>query len=304
MRFTIPRIRTEPCQFQKLLLLPFLLALPATAWCSGPLQRVDTFATIPNPDISLTNLTGTVIVRGWTEPRVHAVCQMASPRIEIDTTSIPDTGQVEKLELATHLLDPNLQGSNAKVDYTLDVPVGSSIEIRNPQGVVRIERLNGDTWVASVGGDIFVSDASGHVIARSVGGRIDIVRSSGYIEVSSVTGGLRFDSPTSSRIHARTTSGQIIYEGNLVPAAEYVMETYSGDIDFMCPRSSSFELDARSVHGKVIHQLKVNRKPHHHSVSYYGNALYGTHNEGAATLELTSYRGNIYLRSEPADGRR
>jgi DUF4097 and DUF4098 domain-containing protein YvlB len=132
-----------------------------------------------------------------------------------------------------------------------------------------------------------------------VGGEIQVLRSSGYVEVSSVTGDLKLISPMSSRIHADTTSGQIFYDGNLFPAAEYVMETYSGDINVLCPRSSSFELAARSVHGKVIHELKVKRRFHHDSVSGYGNALYGTHNEGAATLELTSFRGNIYVRPEP-----
>jgi DUF4097 and DUF4098 domain-containing protein YvlB len=233
------------------------------------------------------------------ESRVHAVFTLASPRIEIDTTSTPESGQIQRIELDTHLLDPRLQGAQARVDYAIDVPVGSSVEIRNPQGVVRIERVNGDIWVNSVGGDILVSDSSGEVVARSVGGEIQILRSSGYVEASSVTGDLRFISPTSSRIDASTSAGRIFYEGNLIPAAEYIMETYSGDINVMCPRSSSFVLAARSVHGKVIHELKVDRRLHHQSVSAYGNALYGMHNQGAARLELTSFHGNIYLRPEP-----
>ncbi len=288
-----------PNRMRRIAIVPLLFVVPAAAWASGSLRRTDTFVTIANPDINLNNLVGVVVVRGWTEARVRAAYTMASPHIEIDATPIPDSGQVQRIELATHLLDPALQGARARVDYTIDAPFGSSLEIRNPQGVVRIEKLNGDAWVASVGGNIFVSDSSGRVVARSIGGQIQIIRASGYVEVSSVTGDLRFVSPTTSRIRARTSSGNIVYQGNLVPAADYVMETYSGDIDFMCPPASSFELKARSVEGKVFHELKLNRKNHHHSVFYYGNALYGTHNDGAATLELTSFRGNIYLRPQP-----
>jgi DUF4097 and DUF4098 domain-containing protein YvlB len=293
------RIRKAFCGLEKVVLVPLLLLLPATALSSGPLQRVDTFSTISNPDINLTNLNGTVIVKGWSESRVHAVFALGSPHIEIDTATTPETGQLQRIELDTHLLDPTLRGARARVDYTMDVPVGSSVEVRNPQGVVRIEKVNGDVWVNSVGGAILVSDASGEVVARSVAGQVEVVRSSGYVEASSVTGDLRFVSPTSSRIHASTTAGRIFYEGNLIPAAEYILETYSGDINVMCPRSSSFVLAARSVHGKVFHQLKVDRRLHHESVSAYGNALYGSHNEGAARLELTSFHGNIYLRPEP-----
>ena len=275
-----------------------ILLVPASAWCEGPLQRSNTFNTIPAPRITVTNLTGTVEVRGWEKSVVHAVYMIASPRIEIDTEEVPSQGDAEKIHLATHLLDRSLQGSNAKVDYTLDVPVGSSMEIRNPQGLVRIDKLNGDVWVESVGGNIIISDASGEIVARSVGGQIQIVRPAGYVEASSVNGNLEFLSPSSSRIHARTTSGRIVYEGNPIAAGEYVMSSYNGDIDVFCPPSASFELNARSVHGKLIDDMKLTHKRYHRSVSFYGNALLGMHNQGAATLELTSYSGTIRIRPQ------
>lgn len=275
-----------------------LVTLAAGAWAAGPPQHSQTFSTIASPDINLINLRGNVIVRGWSRSFVHADYVMASPKIEIDAVSMPSRGQADKIQLMTHLLDASLHGPNAEVDYTLSVPQDSSVEIRNPEGVVRIEGLGGDLWVESVGGAIFVGDASGHVSARSIGGDIEVSSSSGNIELSSVMGNLRLLSPTSSSIHARTSSGGIVYEGSVLPTAEYILETYSGNINVACPPSASFNLDARSVHGKVVHLVKVRRKPHHPSYSYYGNALYGTHNHGGAVLQLTSYRGNIYIRPQ------
>ncbi|MGH9449232.1 MAG: DUF4097 family beta strand repeat-containing protein [Terriglobia bacterium] len=282
-----------------LCLILLVAVAPAAALASGPFQRTATFYTTRAPRISVTNLTGTVIIRGWDRPQVDAIYGIASPHIEIDTEQVPSQGEAEKIQLATHLLDRSLQGANAKVDYTLDVPMGSSLEIRNPQGSVRIDSLSGDTWVQSVGGNIYISDASGQIIAHSLGGQIEIDRASGYIEASSVTGNLKFVSPTSSQIHASTTSGQISYQGKLVPAGDYVMSTYNGDIDFVCPPSSSFELNARSVHGKLDNQLKLVRRNHHPSVSSYGTALFGMHNQGTATLELTSFRGTIRITPQP-----
>src|SRR5579875_263330 len=142
-----------------------ILFSPAVVWAGGPPQQSDTFYTSRTPHISVTNMTGTVVIQGWEKPQVHAVYMIASPRIEVDKDKVPPRGQVEKVELATHLLDSQLQGQNARVNYTLDVPVGSSLEIRNPQGIVRIERIEGDTWVETVGGEIDIVDTSGDIVA-------------------------------------------------------------------------------------------------------------------------------------------
>lgn len=278
---------------KKVLLVIVALMLPAGAFSAGPVRQSSVFFTIPGPRISVTNLYGAVLVRGWGKPEIHAVYVIASPHIEIDAEQVPPKGDAEKVSLATHLLDRTLQGQNVKVDYTLDVPLGSSLEVRNPQGSVRIEDIHGDAWVESVGGSIIIADTTGAIMARSAGGEIQVIHPSGYVEATSVTGNLVLMSPTSSRIRASTTSGRITYDGSPTSAAEYVMSSYSGDIDIMCPPAASFELNARSVHGKLVDLLKLHRRHHHDSVSYYGNALFGMHNEGAATLEVTSFTGTI-----------
>lgn len=281
---------------ERILLILMAMLVPVSAWCAGPVRQEAVFYTVSLPRISVTNLDGTVVVRSWDKPQIHAVYMIASPHIEIDTEQMPAKGDAEKVSLATHLLDRSLQGPQANVDYTLDVPLGSSLEIRNPQGIVRVEGIHGDAWVESVGGGIVISDTTGEVIARSVGGEIRIVRPAGYVESSSVTGNLELMSPLSSRIRATTTSGQILYEGNPAASGEYVMSSYSGDIDILCPSEASFELNARSVHGKLINQFpKFSRRHHHPSVSSYGNALFGTQNEGAATIEVTSFYGTIRI---------
>jgi DUF4097 and DUF4098 domain-containing protein YvlB len=291
-------MKTNLRNSRTLILLSLMVIAPAGAWSTGPLQQKSLFYTTRTPRVTLTNLTGAVVIKGWDRPQVYAVYVIASPRIEIDTEHVPSQGEAEKIQLATHILDRNLQGAQAEVDYTLNVPMGTSLEIRNPQGTVRIDGLSGDTWVQSVGGNIFISGATGQVIAHSLGGQIEIDRASGYVEASSVTGDLKFVSPASTQIHASTTSGRISYEGDLVPSADYVMQTYNGAINILCPRSSSFELNARCVHCKVINQLKLNRGNHHTSVSSYGNSLFGMHNQGTSTLELTSFKGTIRISPE------
>lgn len=256
------------------------------------------FQSSSSPHITLSNQSGQVIVKGWDKPQVRATCSTGSPQVKVDAEPIPATGAAEKIHFETHILDPILTGQNEDADYTLDVPTESSLEIRNRQGHVQIESLSGDAWVESVGGSITVVDPSGHLAVRTVGGNIEILRASGRVEASSITGNLHIVAPTSAKLRGNTTSGRIIYEGEFVPGGEYVLSEYSGDMDILCSPAASFELNAKSVRGKVFTDHELTLVPGHRSPypPSGANSLFGTHNTGAATVELTSFSGNIHIR--------
>lgn len=276
----------------------FLFLIPVGVWAAGPERVEKTFDTTPNPRITLSNVTGRVVVKGWEKSQVHALCTTSSPRVEVDSEQVPPKGQAEKIHLSTHVLDPQVRGKDQTSDYTLEVPVESSLEIRNGEGSVRIEKLQGDIRVESVDSPVSVADVAGHLAVHSVGGDIEIIRPSGRVEASSVTGNLHLAGPSSSELDGNTTSGKIIYEGDFVSGSDYHLRTYSGDLDIRCPASVSLELDARSIHGHLDNRIKLTPARRHRGLSPPGNTLLGTTNSGKATLELRSFSGNIRIYPE------
>lgn len=257
-----------------------------------------TIESTPAPRISLTNLMGKVMVRGWDKPQVHVEYTLFSPRVEVDTELLPPTGAADKVRFTTHVLDPLVSGSEQAADYTLDVPMGASLDIRNSQGSVQLEKFQGDAGIEAVGGRITVSDFSGHLTVRSVGGDIEILRPSGRVEVYSITGNLHFVSAATAMLRASTTSGHILYEGDFMPGGDYMLSAYSGDMDIVSPPSASFELRAKTVRGKLENSLHLIPKRRPPSPLYSGNSLLGTHNAGRATVELTSFSGTIRVRPQ------
>lgn len=257
-----------------------------------------TFEADPNLLITLTNLSGQVVVRGWEKPQVHAVYEVMSPHVEVDTEVLPaGRAAADKIHFATHVLDPLVTGKDQTADYSLDVPVGASLEIRNPQGNVLIGKLQGgDVTVESVSGAIVVSDFGGHLFLRSVGGNIDIIRPSGRVEAYSITGSLHFAFPTTSKLRGSTTSGRILFEGDFTDGGEYSLSAYSGDIDVFCPPSASFELNAKTVRGKLDNEMPMKIRHRQATPLSSSNSLLGTHNTGRATLNLTSFSGKIRVR--------
>jgi DUF4097 and DUF4098 domain-containing protein YvlB len=275
----------------------YLLVLSGTLVAAEGNRSEKTFAATPSPRVTITNMTGQILVRGWDKPQVHVVCTVMSPHVEVDSEVIPPNELADKIHFSTHLLDPLVPGKDQTADYSLDVPMGSNLEIRNPQGSVRIEKLQSDdTSVESVGGAILISDFTGHLFVRSVGGNIDVIRASGRVEAYSITGGLHFVSPATSKLRATTTSGRILFEGDFPDGGDYSLSAYSGDMDIVCPPSASFELSAKTVRGKLENEMPMTIRHQPATPVSSANSLFGTHLAGKATVNLKSFSGTIRIR--------
>ncbi len=278
-------------------LVVYLLLLSGALLAADGTRSERTFEATPNPRITVTNMTGQILVRGWDKAQVHVVYSVVSPHVEVDTEVIPPNQPADKIHLITHLLDPLVSGKDQTADYSLDVPMGTNLEIWNPQGSVRIEKLQGDdASVESVGGAILVSDFTGHLFLRSVGGNIELIRPSGRVEAYSITGDLHFVSPTTSKLRATTTSGRIFFEGDFPDGGDYSLSAYSGDMDILCPPSASFELNAKTVRGKLVNEMPMTIRHRSATPVSSANSLFGTHLTGKATVNLKSFSGTIRIR--------
>jgi DUF4097 and DUF4098 domain-containing protein YvlB len=275
------------------ILLPAGLMLAA-----GPGSIEKTFDTTREPRISLNNLKGHVLVRGWDKAEVHLVYTVSSPRVEVDSEVLPNTGAADMIRLETHLLDPSIPLDVQSTDYTMDVPLGASLEIRNPQGKILVQGMQADATVQSVGASISVSDYTGHLLVHSVAGDIEVIRPTGSVEAYSITGNLHFVSPSTTRLHGSTTSGNILFEGDFMDRGDYILSAYSGDLTILCPPTASFELSAKTLKGKVINTLPMTHRRESASPRGSSNSLLGTHNAARANVELTSFSGSIRIRPQ------
>jgi hypothetical protein len=278
----------------------FLLVIPL-GLCAGeePARVEKSLDTTPNPRVSVSNLRGNVVVKGWDKSQVHALLTTASSKLEVDIEPTPPKGQADRVRFQTHALDAAANSNGESADYSLDVPLNSSLDIRDPQGSVRVEKVQGDVHVYTVAAPISVAEAFGHLQVESVGGNIEIVRASGRVEASSVNGDIRFTSPTSADLRGITSSGKIVYQGDFAPRGNYDLATYSGEVDVFCPATASFELTAKTK-GKVDNDFSMTPNQRHRpSASPYYTSFFGTYHDGKATLDVRSYNGVIRIHPQP-----
>jgi hypothetical protein len=275
------------------------LLFPMTILAFQPLHVEKTVSTTNHPSVTLSNLRGKVMVRGWSRPVVHAVYVLSSPGVEVGFEVHPNQGPTQDVHFRAHDMDPAAPPQDKTADFTLEIPSGASLEIHDPEGSVRVEGIRGDTDVESLGAVVSVADIGGHLAVSTITGDITITRATGRVEATSINGNLRLINLTSSEVRANTTSGRIRYEGNFAIGGEYVLTDYSGNMDILCPPSASFELHARTVHGKLQNNFPLVPSRRFSSPLSSANSIFGTHSTGEATVQLRSFSGTIRIRPEP-----
>lgn len=277
-----------------LLLFPLVIGRAA-----GLLRQEKTFDTTSSPHIGLSNFIGHVVVKGWDRQQVHVLYGTTSPQVIVDVDQLPPQGPAEKIHITTRLSDPKAVGVDKTVFYSLDVPLGANLEIRNSDGRVDIEKLQGDASVDSSAAIISVSDVAGRVMANSIDGNIEILRSSGKIEATSICGNLHFVSPTGSALKAQTTSGKIVYEGDFVSGGDYTFRNYSGDIDLFLPPSASFELNKTVLRGKFLSEIPTSNRPQKGRPLPGAHTFLGSNVSSTAAVRVSSYSGNVHIHRQP-----
>lgn len=293
---TLDRNESSHLNFFRLGALTLSLAFSAaTTLAQSPTRVEKAFDTTLYPRIVLSNLRGRVVVRGWEKPQVRLATTTQSPKVEVDVVRLPPTGAADRLQLTTHVLDPALTDPQDSADYTLDVPFGSLVEIRNRQGRVEVSSLHGDTWVETTAASILAEEIAGHLTAKSLGGEIRVTKASGRVEVASITGSIHITSPATSHLRANTNSGAIRYHGNFLAGGQYVLSTYSGNIEILCPMDSSFDLSAKTVKGKLENALALTPRRRPSTPLTGAQSLLGTHNTGSASIEVSSFSGTIRI---------
>jgi putative adhesin len=274
----------------------FLLALPLAVMQAANMARQEkTFDTTSDPHISLSNFMGHVVVKGWDRPQVHAIYSTSSPQTVIDMDQLPENGPAEKVHFTTRISISQATGGDKTVFYALDVPMGASIEIRNPEGRVDIDKLQGNATVDSVGGIISVTDVSGRLVVSSIAGNIEIIRPSGYVDATSICGDIHFVSPTGSSIKAHNTAGKISFEGDFATGGEYSFASYSGDIDLFVPPSASFELNKNTGRGKFESEILPMQRQKSSPRPAGSHTFLGSNVSSTAAVKLSSFTGNIHI---------
>ncbi|MFN8571579.1 MAG: DUF4097 family beta strand repeat-containing protein [Gemmatimonadaceae bacterium] len=232
-------------------------------------EKIDTtFAFSKDGVVDLSNISGEVVVNGWSrgEARVRAYSErgrfrsnMSSSRITVETESI--------------------RGRTGETRIDVSIPEGVRVIIRSTSGDVTAHDTRGPVEANSTSGDVIVKNAKGRVTVENVSGDIQVTEVEGDVEANSVSGGVELEDirgdvrveTTSSDIsltdvrstdvYASTVSGEVTFSGSVEGNGRYEFHSHSGEVSLDLPKSIGARFSIETYSGAIDSDFPMTLQP-------------------------------------------
>jgi hypothetical protein len=182
--------------------------------------------------------------------------------------------------------DISIRGTHGEVDVTAQ---SGDIRVDDVNGRLDVKSFSGDVSIANVTGDVEISTQSGDLTLSEVRGNLEIGNTSGDISMKGVT---------ATMVRARTTSGDVTYDGTIDPAGRYELISHSGDIRLRLPREANAQLTVSTWNGEIDSDFPIKLKPGEHGIGS-SNAKRFTFSigSGSARIIAETFSGDVTVSS-------
>jgi DUF4097 and DUF4098 domain-containing protein YvlB len=239
------------------------LALPLAVAChAGSVERK--VAADPNGEVVISNVSGTIDVRGWDRNEVHVSGQLDEDVERLDVESSNGRTVVKVVLPRGHV-----RGGDATIE--VQVPKGSSVEVsavsadvssRGVLGTQRLKSVSGEVTADIAGDESEASSVSGDVTVRgsgrpislrvtSVSGTLDLSNLAGKLNIVTVSGDARVSMGESTEIRGRTTSGNLEVRAKLTRDGRVDVEGVSGDLTLDLATAGALSTEIESFSGDI-----------------------------------------------------
>ena len=253
--------------------------------------------------VDISNVSGRIEVIGWDRAEVSVRGELDEDVERVDVTS--EHGRTIVKVVLPH------RGHHGDAELRVKVPKESEVDVSavsaevTTSGVLGEQRLNavsGDI-TAEFAADLEVKTVSGEVKLKghgqparlhvsSVSGDVRLEHGAGELEAGTVSGSLVVSLDSAKSVRARTTSGDLHFEGKLAHGADFDATSVSGDLHVRASADGGYSYEARSFTGDITNCFGAAPVERHHGP---GHALEGTRGDGAGHVRLKTMSGDIQL---------
>lgn len=257
----------------------------------------------PDGRVDISNIAGSVIVRGWSRNEVEVTGTLGRNVKEL-------VFERDGNRVTIQVKVPRHGGHGIDSDLEISVPEKSSIDVSTVSADITVRDVLGEQSLQSVSGDIDIESSadlrlesvSGDIEVRgtqkdtetragTVSGDVVLYGLSGEIEAESVSGDVTIDQGSFSRATLSTVNGEIIFNGALRDGGRFNGETVNGEIDIDFAGDVSATFDIETFNGSIRNCFG----PKAERTSKYapGWELRFSEGEGAARVALSTVNGSI-----------
>ena len=202
-----------------------------------------------NVRVELRNISGTIEVESWNKDEIRLSATIESPSAHV----VPK--QIDQNLVIDVMSDNRGRGDVGDVNFKLQVPINSSVDLETRRGNISVANIRGGTVRA-------------------------YVSSEGDIELSNIT---------ASQVMAQNTIGNIFFDGEFSSGGTYEFKSTKGDITIRIPGNSAFRLVAASPARKIALGDFWNNG----FKTQDGRRYTGDVGDGRSSVSVTNFSGQI-----------
>lgn len=247
---------------------------------------------------------GDIIVRSWDQAQVRVRARSERNQIRMDAST-------------TRLSVDVVRSRGGDTQFEVTVPIGARVSARTTSGDVSIRGTRGIVEVNTQSGDVTVDDAaeivdlrtySGDIVARGLAGNVEVNSLSGDmrisdvngdVQVTSVSGDIEMNAVNARYIRARSTSGEIGFDGTVHATGRYELASHSGSVTLVVPRNTGALLTVSTYSGSIDSDFPIVLKPGEHGMGSTKRFTFEV-GKGDARISAESFSGDITIRARGA----
>jgi hypothetical protein len=272
---------------------------------SGYASRIDTtFAFSRTGTVTLGASSGDIIVNGWSREEIHVRAisdednirfSASSSRVSLDVTGSHRGGDT-RFEV-TVPFGARVSTTSQSGDVTIHGTRGQ-VEVRSNSGDIDLEDVATRLDINSFSGDVTARGITGDVAISTLSGEVRLTDVRGNIDVGGVSGDITLRGVAAKIVRAKTTSGEITYDGTIDPAGRYELSSHSGDVRLRVPRDASAQLTVSTWNGSIDSDFPITLKPGEHGISVSRSKRYVFEiGGGGARISAETFSGDITISS-------
>ena len=260
----------------------------------------------PDGVVVVSNVAGSVEVRGWSRNQVEVTGELGSRVEELIFERDGD-------EILIKVKVPRHSNGGISSDLSINIPRASSlqvntvsadIDVSDVEGEQELESVSGDIETEAHGADIELGSVSGDVEVagkgqtirsrmNTVSGDVDADNLAGEIAAESVSGDVSTINGSFTRASLNTVNGSITYHAALLDSGRLDIETVNGDVDVQFDGDVSARFDIETFNGAIRNCFG----PEAERTSKYapGRELKFTEGGGSGRVKINTLNGSLRL---------
>jgi hypothetical protein len=255
--------------------------------------------------VDISNVGGRIDVTGWDRPEVSVRAELGESVERVDVNS--DHGRTTiKVVLPHHSERDGDAHLHVQVPRDSELTVSAVSADVTTAGVTGAQRLNtvsGDITAELAGSDLELKTVSGDVKLKghgqparlhmsTVSGDVHLEHGAGDLEAGTVSGTLVVSLDSARSVRARTTSGDVHFEGKLARGADFDATSVSGDLNVRASAEGGYAYEVSTFSGGISNCFNATPSEHGHMP---GHTLQGTRGDGAGHMRLKTMSGDVQL---------